>query len=504
MVEQTYNCYEYLKEEMIEDICSLKNKFNFWRPVLGDGNCFYRSVIFSWLEFIILNKKTKILEIFKVNLYKKLDKEYSNNNEFPERLKEQYFTEEKFVAIVILEIIIQNMYNNRIEDAYLTLIKVFNNTIFDRIMIFYLRYLIYEYIENNKDKLYSKNFPVLLGNLLPSQYETEDGKFLYKEYYFNDLLQYCSFAEKLPIYLIPYILKVNLNVVYYDYGKECYIRNKLFQCNLPNKDLKRDTINVLYRTIHYDICYAKEYYNEFKKYLDFFCKLIPELIIVNPNDIIQKGKNMIFNDKSSIIFSRKQQNKAISVKEKKEKYKNEKTESQIFNNLIIIYKICESHSLKNCFTCDKKLENYEIFKIKLSCKCYISFCSDECKKKYYECLVEFINSMEIDFNLNCGRCGKNITRITILNDLDNFINNENVRNALKNKMLEFYQKYCSNCLTAIKPNSKYNEKLCKCYEFNELLNTKKFEHKLCEECCKAKKNIDFCNLCNIYHATLKK
>ena len=59
-------------------------------------------------------------------------------------------------------------------------------------MIFYLLYLIYEYIEKNKEKLYSKDFPVLLRNLLPSQYETENKKFLYKEYYFiTSILFFC-------------------------------------------------------------------------------------------------------------------------------------------------------------------------------------------------------------------------------------------------------------------------------------------------------------------------
>ena len=76
----------------------------------------------------------------------------------------------------------------------------------------------------------------------------------------------------------------------------------IFSCNLSNKDIRRDTINILYWKIHYNICYTKEYYNEFKKYVELYCKLKPDLIIVNSNDINQKEKNMIFNDKNSIIF----------------------------------------------------------------------------------------------------------------------------------------------------------------------------------------------------------
>ena len=45
---------------------------------------------------------------------------------------------------------------------------------FDTLMIFYLRYSLYEYILENKNKVVSKDFPVLLGNLLPIKYQIEN------------------------------------------------------------------------------------------------------------------------------------------------------------------------------------------------------------------------------------------------------------------------------------------------------------------------------------------
>ena len=53
MVENTYGIDKYLKDQMIEELCILKRVINSWRGVGGDGNCFYRSVIFSWLEYLI-------------------------------------------------------------------------------------------------------------------------------------------------------------------------------------------------------------------------------------------------------------------------------------------------------------------------------------------------------------------------------------------------------------------------------------------------------------------
>lgn len=42
-------------------------------------------------------------------------------------------------------------------------------------MVFYFRFMMYEYILENNDKMLHKEFPVYLGNLLPGQYETDDG-----------------------------------------------------------------------------------------------------------------------------------------------------------------------------------------------------------------------------------------------------------------------------------------------------------------------------------------
>jgi hypothetical protein len=42
-------------------------------------------------------------------------------------------------------------------------------------MVLYLRYKLYEFIHYNRERVFSKDFPVKLGNLLPFQYETEKG-----------------------------------------------------------------------------------------------------------------------------------------------------------------------------------------------------------------------------------------------------------------------------------------------------------------------------------------
>ena len=526
MVEETYGFDKYLKDQMTEEICYLKRIMNCWRRVAGDGNCFYRSVIFSWLEYLIFNKKITILKIIMANLYTKFDPSYPKNKELPIYLKKQFINEERFLALTILEIIIRQLNKNQIKEAYLTLLKAFNVTrVFDRIMIFYLRYLLYEYISENQTKLFRKDFPILLGNLLPQEYEKEDGTFLYKEYFINDLLKFYTCAEKIAVYLIPFILKVNLNIVFYYFGNECVIENKFFSCFLPNKDKIKDTLNVLYRKAHYDVCYNKEYYNNFQPLLDIYSNLKMSFgidnYIVEYNNIIQKEKilNQLypFNPEESVVFNKllfekrkkeKQNEKQKEEKElKKEKeIKNEEPNYTINNNQqkeinpnIILKGIIKKRSSNKCFICEEIIYKDKSEEI-LPCKCNISFCSDICKENYYQCLESFFNDMEFGINIKCGNCEKNICRTSFIENIN--FEKENVKNALKNKMEEFFEIYCMNCLTPISLQNYYKIIKCKCPKLLKLLGRNKFEHRLCFKCSNS--STGNCKICDLYHSRLYK
>ena len=221
LVEETYNFNSYEKEQMIEDLCFLKRVMYFWRAMAREGNCFYRSVIFSWLEYLIFNKKINILKIFMTNLYLKFDQSNTKLKNLQTQVKKQFLSSEKSIALTILEIIINFLSEDNIKEAYTTLIKAFNVTrVFDRVMIFYLRYIIYEFISDNQNKLFSKKFPIFLGNLLSEEYETIEGKFLYEKYYIDNLLKFFTCVDKFAIFIIPFILKVNLNIVFYHLGKD--------------------------------------------------------------------------------------------------------------------------------------------------------------------------------------------------------------------------------------------------------------------------------------------
>ena len=512
MVENTYGFDRYLKEQMLEELCFLNRVINCWRGVAGDGNCFYRSVIFSWLEYLIFSKKINILKIIISHLYVKFDVSNEKIKSLPLQYRKQFITEEKLIAITLLEIIIRFIEKDNIKEAYLTLIKGFNVTrTFDRIMIFYLRFLLYEYISDNQNKLFKKDFPVLLGNLLPQEYETPDGKFLYNDYFLNDLLKFYTCAEKLAVYLVPYILKVNLNIVFYYFGKDCDIENKFFSCELPNKDKKFDTVNVLFRKAHYDVCYFTEYYNRYQQLLKLYSsintKFKEDYFVLDPIDVMKKEKilnNLIpYDENKSVLFNRllyeKQKNEQNKKKEEKmdkiennQDYKIDSNDAKKFSKFIF-EGITNYKSNMKCFICSKDIKN-EDKKDVLPCNCIVNFCSEECKKAYYKYLTAFFGTMDFGINIKCGKCNNTINRTKFL-ELN--IQDENAKKALKKKMIEFFNMYCMNCLNQVKDKCKIVK--CKCQQLHKLLDSNKFEHKLCLKC---KETAGNCKICNMYHARL--
>ena len=61
--------------------------------------------------------------------------------------------------------------------------------------------------------------------------------------------------------------------------------------------------------------------------------------------------------------------------------------------------------------------------------------------------------MDFEINIKCGNNENIINRISIIQNQN--LDNVNVKSAVKNKMLEFFKKYCMICLSVINPEAKY-------------------------------------------------
>ena len=153
----------YKNNNITNYIRNWENLIFCWRGLKTDNESFYKSVIFYYLNDLILNKNEQEYLIFLYDVYL-ISK---NENYFNIILKHYKIEKNIFLNILILiyyGLLIKNI-NDSIEKSYLILIKAFNNcTDFLYGIIIYLKYSIFKYLKENEGKLYSKNFSV--NNLL--------------------------------------------------------------------------------------------------------------------------------------------------------------------------------------------------------------------------------------------------------------------------------------------------------------------------------------------------
>jgi hypothetical protein len=149
---------------------------------------------------IVLLKKV-ILDMF----------ECFNSQEIKKRLQikmDTIFKPDLHLRIMIL--ILYLLEKRKVQEAHQIFVKcILSCATFDYGLILYFRYIIYLYIKDNENKLYSKNFPVKIGNLLPSKYENSKGEFDFNKFYTEYLLKMFMEAEKIIIYLIDlHLMKI--------------------------------------------------------------------------------------------------------------------------------------------------------------------------------------------------------------------------------------------------------------------------------------------------------
>ena len=312
-VEDKFNNNIDFKEQIVKDIFSLSNNIDLWRKVKEDGNDFYRSVMFSWLEYLIFNNKINILKILISNLYVKFNPNYINTKKLGQDLIKQFINEKFEVSIIVLEIIIQHLSKGDNENAYKTLIKAYNSSkAFDQTMIYYLRYLIYEFLLENKNNIND------LYLYLPRKYLNLEGDYVIEDYCKNNLLKYSTSPEDFIICLAPYVLKININLIKYKYNdkedKESDIRQYFLWNGFSEERDINDSINILYDYSRYYICYLKKFSNKNTALLIYYDFERQEKYIVDMNE--EKAKKE----------KEEKEKKEKEEKEKKEKEEKEKAD----------------------------------------------------------------------------------------------------------------------------------------------------------------------------------
>lgn len=180
MIETTFYSDRNKTKEIIEHFSLLDQEIFRWRSIKGDGNCYYRSVIFAYLEKVILEKNLKILKGIILELDNFLNPENENLKYLSLDIQNELFSINKNLVMKVLYLLYEILDNKENKESgeicYEILMKCFNYCKpFDVAMIFLIRYMLFVFIKDNKGKLYTKDFAINIGNLLPNDYETSNG-----------------------------------------------------------------------------------------------------------------------------------------------------------------------------------------------------------------------------------------------------------------------------------------------------------------------------------------
>ena len=396
----------------------------FWRKVKGDGNCFYRGFLFAFFENIIFTSNisylVSILYDFKLKINKTKFREISVHYGFNVILC--------FKCLLMLYLSMISKSRDTKLKSYTIFIKMLNNIKdFDYGLISYFHFLIFEFIENNQDNHYSEVFNVKIGNLLPKEYEDENGNQNFNLFYDNFLFKLFTEAEKIIIYISPFIFNIELNLYYensqnppeeeeiktslIDSDSEEKEKQVIKQYEVLNFKPENNTplyqISLLYRRTHYDVLYSDSYYEVYKTYLNInFAKEIKE----------KNNKNRCFLcDREKDIY--------------------------FINDTIIICQICLVKEIQ------ATLKMYFTLLIQNNRKHFLNNFNEGDLKELSECDLN-VESNQVDITI--GECVDMLQRINVKWSFDNFI----------------YDIKCFTCLMCDKPKydgKKYTLKLpCDC------------------------------------------
>ena len=272
LIESFYEVNKDKAKEMNDKYNLLKPYIYNYRDIKGDGNCYYRAVIFRYLEILILNKKIDILKKVVYDVVESFKSEELKNRRII--LNNDIKPD---LTFKILFLIVDLLKNDMITEAHQILVKSFSTCQkFDYAIILYFRYILYEYIKKNENKIYLKTFPIKIGNLLPSQYENDSGEFLFQEFYENYLLKFFHDAEKIIIYLTPFVLGIELNIAIFDVNDDI-LQKFIWE---GESEIKTDeVISLLNNRNHYEIIYNKKDNERNKKYYEIFENKIKSVVL---------------------------------------------------------------------------------------------------------------------------------------------------------------------------------------------------------------------------------
>ena len=268
----------------MDDILNNKDYLNDlfgWRDMLPGEDSFYRSIMFGYLEYLILNND---FENYKTFLY---DLSLNISDKYFSKILSYYqidITKVKISLALIYYAINAGSSDNYIEKALHLFMKTYNLDMnFDLLLILNLKFVIYKYLKLNEKRMYSREKKVKIGEFLPTEY-TKKGNYNFKDFYENDLLPLGKKAEDISISVIPFIFKRNLYIYSFENKK---IKNVYYYAeSKENKEAFPFRIIILNGS--YNIIYDRPYYAKFMKIFSLYSNISKNS--VNNINANEKGK----------------------------------------------------------------------------------------------------------------------------------------------------------------------------------------------------------------------
>ena len=525
------------------------------RKVKADGNCFYRSFLFSLLEQIIFTNNISFLLSILHDLKSRIDCLPSSSSTaiFPSLIsKYKIDIDTTYKCLLTLLIALKSLSSNTTHKAYTILIKMYNNIPhFDLGLICYMHTLIYDYIHLNECNYYSKQFDVPFGNLLPKECECEtdtslSAKWNYEKFYNDYLYKLYVDAEKIIIYVCPFIFNVNVNINVNGDNMVLSINDDISNSNTMLN------VFLLYRKSHYDVLYEGEFFlkNKDRLCLHFFSDETNKSQQSSLNKtktciVCNKSKNIYSLNKTIIICERcmikelscsiTEQYRTFITNNRKYFLKQFPTSQHILNTIqsttlvvncnssctAVTIKECvdsltqRNNSLtfdrfiydskcKQCLVCDACCKDGERkLRLKLPCECRVD--KVECVEKYYDYIKA---TLPLKQRIECY-CGFVYSSYRYIVELINVMEECGVK---CDDMVEYYASVIKmNCVIC---NKEYNRKEDVMYCVMKVKGVKvntMMKHAVCNACIKKskEKKVDLvgvgirCKMCLKEHYILK-
>ena len=299
LIETLYYSQKSKIKKMFADKAKLEPFIYKFRHLSSDGDSFYKCLIFSFFENIVITNNImlmkEILVLFeeKINVKNHLIKK-------KECLKQ---IEELNIGIVIqgLYILIASIENEKIDKTYLLFLKIFLfSSDFVKSIIYFTKYLLYEYLSQNQNKIISKEKRIEIGSLLPEDFIYNKGgknEYFFENYYLQ-LMKSNSPAANIVRYVAPFVFNCNINMLIYHCGENSFVEEKKYM----NEKKAEFQINLLFNNDQYHIYYNKDFYHKYYNYLDSLINIQEKLCYLNDKNLYEYNNE---NNRNNNVLEKK-------------------------------------------------------------------------------------------------------------------------------------------------------------------------------------------------------